>query len=226
MASNGAPAEDFDKLPIKRVVKRPVPRQVVDFDSLEGQIEKKPRQVVDFDSLESRTAPEQKPRQMSRRTFLKLGGLVAGGAVAAALGIEFVINPDLFGPRYLTFKEYVEHLYSGIGCARIKGYDIGDTLYIKDKVLRIDKQERNNRALSIICESYPADHVPYGNAYIVIFENKGASVFQNALRLRKGDEFIFTTPIIATSKEDDDCPSEPIADMYNDSGKNTIRKVT
>ena len=73
---------------------------------------------------------------MSRRTFLKVGGLVAGGAIAGWLGLNWLapeMVPGQRGVKYISADEYfkiINDLYS-YSCLD-STYKAGDTLYIKD----------------------------------------------------------------------------------------------
>ncbi len=199
MASNGAPSEDFDKLPVRRVVKRPVPRQVVDFDDLESRAKQKPQ-----------------PWQPTRRQFLGVCGAVAGSIAATALGIGFMINPDLFGHRYLTLGEYLEIMKKD-RCHLLGKYGAGDTLYIRDRVFTINTSrvttiEETYYVAFIRCESSKHD------LGVGIRSYNNETNYRAALELQTGDEFIFTSPII----EDSGC----ITANFTDGDKNTIRKVT
>jgi len=219
------------------------PLPVADFDDLERITSE------DFDDLKRKTARPQ-PRQFTRRQFMLMGGLAIGSTIAAALGITFAINPDLFGPRYLTFKEYyaLKHKHDHEGndaeaCERIDGYAIGDTLYIKDTVFSISS--RNSlpyQTIHIFCESYVADlqkhdgGLSYDGHLIFSSNRSNPAAYRAAMELKKGYKLIFTSPIADKNElindkypglfDSDDCKGIPSMDHRDILGRNTLRKVT
>mgnify|MGYP001576678538 CR=1 FL=1 len=91
------------------------------------------RRVAD---LESRAKNE--PWQPTRRQFLGVCGAVAGGAVAARLGLNWLAPDVVPGPKtvkYLTAEEFTHQwqLDSNGRIINIIGYAPGDTIYIKDR---------------------------------------------------------------------------------------------
>ena len=206
-----------------------------DFDDLERITSE------DFDGLK-RKIKQPHQRQFTRRQFIGIGGAIVAGGIAASLGLGFLINPDLFGPRYLTFKEFYElsqENSNNNSCYRIKGYAIGDTLYIKDKVFLVISD--NNR-VRIFCESYHEDsEQKYTNDlefYNVIDNNPdddNSKNYRTALNLKKGDRFIFATPVEDSNfllnsanvgRHYEECKGIPTVDITDILGRNTLRKVT
>ena len=120
--------------------------------------------------LEERTVGTQ----MNRRTFLKVGGLVAGGAVAAWLGLNWLAPDVVPGPaiNYITVQELMDKLNN------CEFKSAGEIIYVRDIMLRTAE--------------YYAEHDKTVIKIPNIIQNLVAG--GNHTYLKKGDIFIFSSP--------------------------------
>jgi len=179
----------------------------------------------DFDRLESRLE-KPAPRQFTRRQFMLMVGLVAGAAVAGLLGLNWLapeMVPGLRGVKYITAKRAEEDLIDTDGDNwpnKMKSYQSGDTMFVKDTVTIIHYDDASKRYALAFKTLDERLRTPWDLPFVT--HN------QNAKTVKAGDLVVFASLIgrhFVGGINDQEIYGNSVWDAYDLAGKNTITRA-